>query len=101
MQEHYSDKRKFFTKFVSKDRLRAVIQINSHRLHATIHVKVGERLVDDLNNSEKFLALTDVEIYAPNGELLYRRDFVALNRDHIEWIIPEGDTDEQAEGEGD
>lgn len=99
MRVQYDDKGKFFTEVIPKDLLRAVIQTTTHCFHATIHVNQGQRLVDDLNRSGKFLALTDVEIYSPSGELLYQRGFMTLNRDHIVWIIPEDDPSQQHEAE--
>lgn len=97
MKANFAEKGKFFTEVVSKDLLRAVIQTTSHCIHATIHVNLGERLVDDLNHSNTFLALTDAEIISPSGELLYHRNFLILNRDYIVWIVPEEDANRQSE----
>jgi hypothetical protein len=97
MSINYDEKGKYFTEVVPKDHLRAVIQTTSHRLHGTIHVSHGERILDELNRSISFIAVTDVTIYSLSGELLYRREFLSLNRDHIVWIIPEGDLSSQPE----
>ena len=44
------------------------------------------------SNEEKFIAVTEAEIYGTDGKVLYRSPFLTLNKEHIIWIRP----DEQA-----
>jgi hypothetical protein len=86
---YYDEKGKFFTPVVSKEEVPAMIQTLTHRLHGTIHVRQGERVKDELNRDEPFLAVTNVEIYNTRGEVLYRCQFMPINRSHIIWLIPD------------
>jgi hypothetical protein len=84
----FDEKGKFFTEVVTKDKVIAHIQTESFRVRGYVHVRRGERLSDELNQDNKFLAVTDAEIYSPVGELLYISDFLAINREHIVWLMP-------------
>jgi hypothetical protein len=44
---------------------------------------------DELNQSDKFIAVTDATIFDSQGDLSYKCDFITVNRDHIIWIMPE------------
>jgi len=59
-----------------------------------LHVRRDQRIKDELDHSEKFLALTDVSILGPDGQSLFQAPFVAVQRAQIVWLIPEQNTDE-------
>ncbi|MBC7253084.1 MAG: hypothetical protein H5T72_03845 [Actinobacteria bacterium] len=74
-----------------KEKLRVEIYTNSHRILADLHIFAGARLTDIMQSREtqSFFALTDVEVYNLNtGELLFRTDFIDVNRNHIVLIRP-------------
>jgi hypothetical protein len=89
MSLHYDDKGKFYTDYVSKNAVSAIIQTSTHRIIGKIFIRVGERVSDELNESDKFLAVTDASIFDSAGDLLYKSEFITVNRDHIIWIMPE------------
>jgi len=89
MSLHYDDKGKFYTEYVSKNAVNAVIQTLTHRINGKIFIRVGERVSDELNQSDKFLAVTEATIFDNAGDLSYKCDFITVNRDHIIWIMPE------------
>ena len=101
MTLHYDDKGKFYTEYISKDAVNAVIQTNTHRITGKIFIRVGERVSDELNGSEQFLAVTDASIFDNAGDLSYKCDFITVNRDHIIWIMPEETTQSGEESQGD
>jgi len=89
MTLHYDDKGKFYTEYISKNAVLAVIQTLTHRITGKIFIRVGERLSDELNQSDQFLAVTEATIFDDQDEVSYKGDFITVNRDHIIWIMPE------------
>jgi hypothetical protein len=97
MSLHYDEKGKFFTEYVSKEMIRAVLQTATHRIEGTLYVRAGERVSDMLNRAEKFLALTEATVYDLAGEKLFASDFIAVNVDLVIWLKP----DEEPAKDGD
>ncbi len=74
-----------------KEKLRVEIHTVSHRIVADLHIFAGARLTDIMQSRETqtFFALTDVEAYSlVGGELLFRADFIDINRSQIVLIRP-------------
>jgi hypothetical protein len=88
MQIEYDEKGKMFTEVISKDKVRSHIQTENQHIIGNVHVRVGDRLSDELNKENNFLAITEAEIYATDGQLLYSINFLAVNRKHIVWVMP-------------
>jgi hypothetical protein len=84
----FNEKGKFFTEVISKDVILSQIQTMTHRIRGWVHVRKGERLSDEINKADHFLAVTGAEIYSLEGEILYTSDFMAINCDHIVWLMP-------------
>ena len=84
----FDEKGKFYTEFISKDIILSRIQTTTHRIQGYVHVRKDERLSDEINHAILFLAVTDAEIYSPEGEILYTSDFLAINREQIVWLMP-------------
>ena len=87
MAIRFDEKGKFFTDIITKDPIPATIQTQSHRILGNIHVRPEERVKDTLNNADPFLAITDATVFGPNEEILFQSDFLALNQNHIVWVI--------------
>lgn len=92
----YDEKGKFFTQVVTKTPISASIQTDQHQIHGHIHIRVGERVKDELNRAETFLAVTEAVIYDQQGNVVRECDFVSINRKHIVWLIPDDDILEEA-----
>jgi hypothetical protein len=88
MYTQFEEKGKIFTNRVSKDELEVIIQTSKQKIHGTIHVQVDQRLIDDLNTSKGFLAITNAKIYDGNENLISESKFLAINIDQIVWILP-------------
>ena len=97
MSLHYDEKGKFFTDYVSKESIQAVIQTTTNRIEGNLYLRSGERVSDMLNRSEKFIALTDSVIFSPEGNELYKCDFLAINLDLVVWLLP---TEEPSQDDG-
>ena len=84
----YDEKGKYYTDVISKDVVFSHIQTHINQIHGYVHVRKGERLSDEINESNPFLAVTNAEICSLEGEVLYSSKFLAVNRSHIIWLMP-------------
>jgi len=89
MTIRFDEKGKFFTDVVSKEAVPVTIQTLTHRVHGRIHLRPGERMKDEINQSELFLAVTEATIYDFSGKILAQGEFLAINREHVVWILPD------------
>jgi hypothetical protein len=87
MTTHYNEKGKFFTDIVAKDEIPVILQTETHRIEGNLHVRLDDRLKDELDREEPFLAITDAIIYGQDGSKLYEVSFLAVNRANIIWIF--------------
>ncbi len=91
MTIEYDEKGKIFTDIVSKVAVQATIQTTTHMIRGNLHVRRDQRLKDELDLNENFLALTDVSVLGPDGQTLFQAPFLAVRRSHIVWVMPEQD----------
>jgi hypothetical protein len=89
MTFEFDEKGKIFTDIVSKVAIPATIQTTTHLVRGQIHVRRNQRIKDELDLNEHFLALTDVTVIAPDGQVLFQAPFLAVRRSHIIWVLPE------------
>ncbi|HEX6268835.1 MAG TPA: hypothetical protein VFZ43_01255 [Anaerolineales bacterium] len=95
MSIEYDEKGKIFTDVVTKIAIQATIQTTTHLMHGRLHVRRDQRIKDELDQNENFLALTDVSVLGPDGQTLFQASFLAVQRAHIVWVIPEQDKGEE------
>jgi len=95
MTIEYDEKGKIFTDIISKVAVYATIQTTTHMLHGRIHVRRDQRIIDELDLSENFIAITDVSVLGPDGLALFQAPFLAVRRSHIVWVIPEQQSGEE------
>jgi hypothetical protein len=94
MAFEYDVKGKIFTDIVSKISVLATIQTTTHLLRGHVHVRRDQRIKDELDANESFLALTDVTVLDTEGQTLFQTPFLAVRRSHIVWVSPEQDQDQ-------
>ena len=87
MSTRYDKKGKYFTEKVTKDKIKVIIHTLVDKLSGYLHVHSDKRLMDELNDSSGFLALTNGIVLNTQGEELDRFDFLAINVEHIVWAI--------------
>jgi hypothetical protein len=95
MTIEYDDKGKFYTDIISKSTVNATIQTTTHLLRGNIHVRRDQRIKDELDLKENFLAITDVNVLGSDGKVLFQTAFLAVNRAHIIWVLPEQNSHEE------
>ena len=89
MYANFEDKGKIFTPVVSKEPVDVILQTTVHRIIGKFHVRPDERLIDQLNHADAFLALTDATVMdLTGGETLYTLNFMVVQRNQIVWMAP-------------
>ncbi len=91
MTIEYDEKGKFFTDVVTKIAVSATIQTTSQLVRGKVHVRQGERLKDELDRDELFLAMTGASILGADGQVLFTAPFLAVRRSQIVWVMPSDD----------
>ncbi len=84
----FDDKGKIFTDVVSKEPIEVIVQTTSQRIEGSLHIRPGERLKDELNHQDRFVAVTDAVVMDANGQDLYRTELLLVNREAIVWVLP-------------
>lgn len=95
MTIEYDEKGKIFTEIISKVPILATMQTTTHLIHGRLHVRRDQRIKDELDANENFLAMTDVSVLGPDGQTLFQAPFMAVRRSHIIWVIPEQEKSEE------
>jgi hypothetical protein len=95
MAIEFDEKGKFFTDVVPKIPVQALVQTVAQLVRGKIHVREGERLKDELDRDELFLAVTDASIVGVDGQVQFDAPFMAVRRSQIIWVLPDR---EQSEG---
>jgi hypothetical protein len=82
---------KIFTDRVRKERVACIIQTITQRIRGEAFKTTENRMLDDLNGGEQFIALTAAEILGSGDEVLARAEFMVINKQHIVWVLPAED----------
>lgn len=88
MVTQYDDKGKIFTQVISKIPVEVIIHVGGQIIYGTIHLRPNERVIDEINNTQGFVAVTAATVSNTNGTILYESNFLSLNMAHIIWVIP-------------
>jgi hypothetical protein len=88
MTTHFDDKGKFFTPIITKVPVAVIIQTTVQKIEGKIHIRPDERIKDEMDRPEAFLAVTDATIFNADGTQMISSHFLTLNRAQIIWIIP-------------
>jgi uncharacterized protein DUF6812 len=95
MTFEYDEKGKIFTEIVSKVAIPATVQTTTHLIRGQLHVRRDQRIKDELDLNENFLAMTEVSVMDPDGQTLFQAPFLAVRRSHIIWVLPEQNRSEE------
>lgn len=91
MQSTFDEKGKIFTEVIQKRPIDVHIQTSNHLIRGKFHLRLDERIKDELDRSDTFIAVTDAGIYDLKGELIYNCSFLTINRQDIVWLFQDED----------
>lgn len=97
MTLEFDEKGKIFTDVVSKIAIPAVIQTTEQLIKGNVHVRRDERLKDELDRDQLFLAITDASVIGTDGQPLYQARFLAVRRAQIVWVMPATESEDFGE----
>jgi hypothetical protein len=95
MTIEYDEKGKRFTDIVTKRPVSVTLQTTKQLMRGHIHVRRDQRIKDELDLDNKFIAITEVSILGEEGQVLYQAPFLAINRSQIIWVLPEQNKSEE------
>lgn len=88
MTIEYDEKGKYYTDRITKTPKSVIIQTTTHLIRGFIHVRLGERIKDELDNEVIFLAVTNATVHDTYGHILFQAPFMSVQRGQIVWIMP-------------
>ncbi len=88
MTIEYDEKGKYFTNIIQKVPVPSVVQTVMSLVRGNVHVRQNERLKDELENDEQFLAVTEATVTNLAGEIIFSGPFLAIQKNQIIWIMP-------------
>ncbi len=97
MSIEYDEKGKFYTDVITKVPMSVVIQTTTHLVRGYVHVHQGERLKDELERNEEFIAVTKATVHDVDDKVCFSGPFLAVQRAQIVWIMPVGEETTQGE----
>jgi hypothetical protein len=100
MDYRVDQKGKFYTARVTKETAPVVIATATNIIQGSMHVMRESRIKDELNNPERFVAITNAEVFDLSAQTrLYSSEVLLLNKDQIVWVMPQEESqtaDEEA-----
>lgn len=65
-----------------------IILTGTYRIRGQISLPPDERVTDYVTSARNFIAVTDAEVRAEDGRIVFSSEFLNVHRDHIEVIAP-------------
>jgi hypothetical protein len=89
MDYRIDPKGKVFTTHITKRNLDVVISLGNSIIQGKVYLMADNRLKDEMNDGERFIAVTDAQIFQPGSESpLYESAALIINKEQINWIFP-------------
>jgi hypothetical protein len=83
------EKGKFFTAHITKLRLPITACIGNWIVEGIVHLQSDNRLKDELNEGETFVAITHARVMeAGTGKLVHEPEVLIVHKAQIVWIFP-------------
>lgn len=86
-------KGKVFTNVVQKDEVPVLIQTVTGLVHGHVYVRPDQRLIDEINDGDRFMAVTNAQVLDAQGQVAYVSNFLTLNKEHVVWIRPDDEVE--------
>jgi hypothetical protein len=94
MSFEYDNKGKIYTDVIPKTAISALVQTTTHLIQGKVHVRRDERLKDELDRDELFLAITEAIIFGPDKGPPREVPFLAVRRAQIVWVAPDEEVEQ-------
>ncbi|MBI4790721.1 MAG: hypothetical protein HY782_27145 [Chloroflexi bacterium] len=89
MDYRVDGKGKFYTQKVSKQAVSIVARVENTLIHGVIHLTPENRLKDEMNNGEEFVAITKAQVLdAATERVMHAAEVLIVNKARIAWILP-------------
>jgi hypothetical protein len=89
VNDRVDDTDKFFTAHVTTLHLPVTACIGNWIVEGTAHLKGDNRLKDELNDGETFIAFTQARVWEMGSQkLAYEIDVLIVHKNQIVWIFP-------------
>lgn len=88
MTTQFDEKGKIYTSVIKKIPCNVIIQTVHNRIEGKVHIRPDDRLKDNINEQEMFIAVTEALIYNNSSEVAYKSDLLLVNRSQIIWLMP-------------
>ncbi|MDX9865467.1 MAG: hypothetical protein RBT34_11745 [Anaerolineaceae bacterium] len=89
MSPPFENKGKIFTDVVRTEKADVIIHTTIHiTIRGCLHIRLDNRLKDELDMDEPFVAITDAIVMDIQGNEIYKTDFIAVNRSQIVFLLP-------------
>lgn len=89
MDFRVDQKGKYYTTRVSKETVAVTARLQDTIVQGTMYLTPDNRLKDEMNSAETFIAVTQAQVFALTGERpLYTTELLIVNKSQIVWIFP-------------
>jgi hypothetical protein len=89
MDYRVDEKGKVFTTKVTKQGVAVTVHIRDSIIQGMVYVSPDNRLKDELNHGETFIAITDAQVWTLNDtNPIYSTGILIINKSQIDWIFP-------------
>jgi hypothetical protein len=78
-----------YSQKIEKVTVDVVIKTKQDIILGSLHIRPIVRMIDELLDADKFIAVTNAVVYDSRGNALFKTDFLALNRDDISYVVPQ------------
>ncbi len=97
MEYRVDQKGKIYTQRITKEEIPAILATANHIIRGVVYVRPDWRLKDEMNNDERFIAITNAEVYDLSGQTrLYKNALLVMNKAQLAWIMPQDEEDDFA-----
>lgn len=88
MLGQFEEKGKIYTPVISKEPIYVLIITTAFHIQGKVYVRHGERLKDQIDLNERYLAVTDATVCDLTEKMLFTVNFLAVNHTNIICIAP-------------
>jgi hypothetical protein len=88
MYASFEDKGKIFTDIITKQPVAVILQTSTELIQGNFHVRPGVRIKEELENSERFVIITDAIVFGPDGKVHHKAKMMIINLSQLIWMLP-------------